>query len=276
MVSCLTITREERLPVLERSIECFARQSLADKELVIVHDGSAAFDSRLRRLIDDRWADQSIHVHHAASGMPLGALRNVSLERAGHDVVCQWDDDDLNHPLRLERQLEALKSAGADFCFFTDQLHWFYRLGLLYWDDWSVEQYPMNLIQGTLMGNRNLMDEYPSEPRGEDTGMLVGLARKGCRFAPLSDEGYLNIYVYHGRNTWEYPHHAAISSWKRYRRERLIDRMPVLERHLDGYALDTELLRMPFEGGRLEYRPGAAPGERLRCVEEPARGSVKS
>jgi glycosyltransferase involved in cell wall biosynthesis len=267
MVSCLTVTREDRLAALERSIECFARQTLADRELVIVHDGSRAFDERLRQLTGERWAGQRIAVHRAQAGLPLGALRNVSLERAGYGVVCQWDDDDLNHPLRLERQLECLSRSGADFCFFTDQLHWFVQLGELYWDDWNVEPYPMNLIQGTLMGYRDRMGAYPPEPRGEDTHMLLELARNGRRLEALSEAGYLNIYVYHGRNTWAYPHHAAIASWKRYRRDRLMVRKSELERHLGGYAFEHELLRLPFEGGWLEYRPRGAPGERLRCVE---------
>jgi hypothetical protein len=35
--------------------------------------------------------------------------RHISIESATGDVLCHWDDDDLYHPERLERQLTAAR-----------------------------------------------------------------------------------------------------------------------------------------------------------------------
>ena len=61
----------------------------------------------------------------APSGLTLGELRNFSVQLARYPLVCQWDDDDLYHPRRLETQFAYLKIHCADFCFLTDQLHFF-------------------------------------------------------------------------------------------------------------------------------------------------------
>jgi hypothetical protein len=50
MISCLTVTRETRFRSLELAVGDFARQTWAERELVIVHDGDAAFDMKLKRL----------------------------------------------------------------------------------------------------------------------------------------------------------------------------------------------------------------------------------
>jgi glycosyltransferase involved in cell wall biosynthesis len=255
MVSCLTVTREGKLDDLGRAVRCFANQTVTERELVIVHDGGDELDRGIRALADEH-PECSILVERAEPGLTLGALRNLSVERASHDVVCQWDDDDLNHPRRLEVQLEQLRLESADFCFFTDQLHYFEPTGEMFWDDWTVEPYPMSLIQGTMLGYRDRLGRYPDLGRGEDTPLVVGLFGRGRRIAQLGGRGYLTIYVYNGRNAWDLEHHAAISAWKRMPEARLLEHEAVLRAHLAGYALERKVVRMPHEGGALFLQLG--------------------
>jgi glycosyltransferase involved in cell wall biosynthesis len=251
VISCLTVTQEGRLGELGRAVRCFDRQTVPDRELVILHDGGDPFHGEVEALVQ-RFPGSTIRVERATAGLPLGTLRNLSVERARHDIVCQWDDDDLYHPLRLERQLEELTRRKADFCFFTDQLHWFELEGTMYWDDWTRERFPMSLIQGTIMGRRNRLGAYPALRRGEDTSVVIDLVRRGCRVAALQDNGYLYIYTYNGRNAWEREHHVAISAWKRRSGPMVRMLEDELRVALAAYDLPGVTVTMPFEDGPLE------------------------
>ena len=253
MISCLTITQEGKLEELARAIHCFDGQTFEERELLILHDGSDRFHDDIRELLA-RYRSAALRVKRAPRGLTLGALRNLSVQLATYDIICQWDDDDLYHPKRLEAQYDALQREGADFCFFTDQLHFFETSRELFWDDWTVESYPMSLIQGTLMGRRDKLGKYGNVARGEDTPVVADLVQRGCRVAELRGRGYLYIYVYNGRNAWEYEHHRAISTWKGLRKARLLEREGELRRHLRDYGLELASVVFPHEDGALEIR----------------------
>jgi len=250
LISCLTVTQPDRLDELARSIRCFARQSHAERELIIVHDGDQAFDGAVAGLLEDM-PEQWFRIQRAEPGASLGTLRNLSVRLARGELVCQWDDDDLYHPERLAAQHARLLETDADFCFLTDQLHWFLNTGEIFWDDWNVEPWPMNLIQGTLLGRRALMPAYPALARGEDTPLLRELFRQGARLTALVDHGYLYIYTYSGKNAWDLRHHGAISSWKRLRRERLEARHDLLAHYLKDYDLPLRQARFTHDEGAL-------------------------
>lgn len=248
MISCLAVTTPSRLLLLELAVGDFAAQTHADAELVIVHDGGADFDARVRALAQ-RHAAHRIRVHAATPGASLGALRNLSVRLAEGEFVCQWDDDDRYHPLRLELQLDALGEQRAEFCFLSDQLHWFPQAGELYWDDWNPEPYPLNFVQGTLLGRKAAMPPYPELARGEDTALVLDILRNRSPVARVRDRGWAYVYVYHGTNAFPVEHHAAISRLKRYSGARLLAREPVLRARLAEYAPPLGPLRMPHEAG---------------------------
>lgn len=254
MISCLTITREHKFVELKRALGCFYQQTVSDKELIIVHDGSAYFN-RLLVAETDRYEGDAIVVHQTKDrDLTLGALRNIALSLARGEFVCQWDDDDLYHPKRLEVQLQELMKANADFCFLTDQLHFFEPTGELFWDDWEVEGYPGNLIQGTILGRADKIGKYEWLPRGEDTHIVRQLLANGCHLIGIANRGYLCIYVFNGKNAWDIQHHAAISAWKRLDKTQLLRREDELRRHLSEYELPWKRIFMPYVGGALNIR----------------------
>ncbi len=253
-ISCLTVTRTARLGSLERAIRAFARQTWAARELVIVHDEGAVLQSSIESLAA-QWPSCTIRVHGEAERRPLGALRNVSVALARGSLVCQWDDDDLHHPERLEMQARCLAGHGADFCFLTDQMHLFAQTGEMFWDDWTVEVPPMHLIQGTLLGRRDRLGRYPESKRGEDTPVLLDLVRRGARIAELRDTGWLYVYVFDGQNAFDLAHHAGISKWKRRRKEALLAEGDELLRRLREHEWPVHHVFMPFEGGRVHVLP---------------------
>ncbi len=247
------VTRGGRNELIRSSMRCFASQTTGQRELVIVHDSGDVLQQTLETMAGEI-PDADIRIIAEEPGQTLGALRNRSVSLARYPLVCQWDDDDLYHPQRLARQLSRLESTQSDFCFLTDQLHLFLDEKLLFWDDWSVETWPGNCIQGTLLGRRERMPDYPELARGEDTGLLQRIHAEGYDIATLSGEGWLYTYVYHGDNAWDLDHHKAISSWKRLGADALRERLPILEQRLREYSGMPDSVVLLHERGRFEIR----------------------
>jgi len=244
MISCLTITRAARLHLLHRAVADFARQVHRDCELLIVHDAGPAFGLELDAMARAH-PHSTIRTCAAATGSTLGDLRNLAVSEACGDFVCQWDDDDRYHPLRLQLQWEALVRDNADCCFLSDQLHFFPARRELYWDDWDAEPYPMNLVQGTMLVRKEGLPRYRSLARGEDTSLALELMRSGRRIARLRDHGWAYVYTYHGGNVWDEGHHLAISRLKHLRPARLWAREAKLRARLAEYDPPIGPVQMP-------------------------------
>src|SRR5579859_5117627 len=199
-ISCLTVSRD-RLPMLRRSIAFYLRQSWPDKELIIVSNGPPEAQDSIAAHVQ-RLQRPDIRCLFVQGEATLGHLRNLSVEAAAGDVLCQWDDDDFNHPLRLQTQLEHLNENGAEVSFFYDQLHYFADSGELYWTDWSAQrsQWPDQGAAQTIMWRKPVNVHYPAEGeyanRDEDAVVQLELHRR-CKVAGLREAGYLYTYVYH-------------------------------------------------------------------------------
>ncbi|WP_028603910.1 glycosyltransferase family A protein [Ottowia thiooxydans] len=252
LISCLTITQPGRLHLLRESVGDFARQTYQAKELIILHDGDLAFDQEVREIAAQQSRPDSISVH-AVSPMPLGALRNAAGAFARGDLICQWDDDDRFHPQRLQVQQEALCRESADFCFLSDQLHLYRDSGDLFWDDWHAQPYPLNFIQGTLMGRREKMPVYPDLVRGEDTGACLDILRSGHKICRLRDHGWCYVYVHHGSNAWPDTHHRAISQGNALSAARLMARLGGVRERLAEYAPPVQALALKDRSGSMAF-----------------------
>lgn len=251
MISCLMITQASRLALARLALGDFAAQTHADRELVIVHDGDGAFHDELSALAAAIHA-ATVRIIRHPPGSRLGTLRNVAVDAAAGEYFCQWDDDDRYHPERLALQWRALREANASFACLCDQLHWFPARGELYWDDWNREAYPLNVVQGSLLGRRDRLPRYADLARGEDTDVLLKILRNGESMARLRGAGWCSIYVCHGANTFDDTHHAAIARAKRLGHAALLQREANLRRRLAEYAPPLGPLRMPHENGALE------------------------
>jgi hypothetical protein len=252
-VACLMVTQPGREALLRRSIDCFNRQTLAARQLVLVHTGDSDFEHWLRAL-PEAASCTDLTVVKARGDMRLGALRNLSVDAARREFLCQWDDDDLHHPEFLARQHACVTENEADFCFLTDQWHFFEKPGFVFWDDWSTQPPPLDLIEGTLFGRRNRMPAYPDLAIGEDTPLVHGIVQRGERIARLSGQGWLKMYSWHGANAWQFRHHLALSQARRLGKEALDERVTSIESALQGYVLDRIQLRFPWDEGWLEFR----------------------
>ncbi len=208
----VTLPVRQRQEHFARSVAAYCGQSHSNKELVIVldqgeADARAAIAAKVAAL-----GRPDLRVVEPAGKRSLGALRNVSVDEARGDVLCQWDDDDLHHPQRIERQLAALLASGGTALHLEDALQWFPDSRTLYWTNWRATA-PKGL-PGTLMCRRSAPIRYPetgSDARlGEDSAVSLQLQRLGG-FEVLAGAPHLYVYVSHGANTWGDEHHRMLA-----------------------------------------------------------------
>ncbi len=215
-ISCLMVTRD-RLALATRAIRSFGDQTHAERELVIVSEGDSVYRAALERFADEEQIP-GVRVVAAEPGLSLGALRNVSLDAATGDIVCQWDDDDCSHPDRLAEQLAAMEREGADACFLTEHLQYLEDAALVFWIDWTLAGSVTNewqLFPGTVMMRRDERFRYPERgplaQRGEDS-VLVDQLNRNVPIARMGGSGHLYLYRFHGRNTFPREHHHHITT----------------------------------------------------------------
>ena len=192
-ISCLMVTRG-RLALAQRAIRCFLAQTYTNRELVIVDDDT---DDSLQADVEALRDPRIVYVREPPGEASLGMLRNVSVRRASGAFVCQWDDDDISHPRRLERQFSAMDAAGAQACFLVQEYIWWPATRRL---ARSVRR----VWEGTMLCANERMPAYSDLRRGEDTPVADAILRD-TRVAFL-DEPELYTYVVHGENTFEPGH----------------------------------------------------------------------
>ncbi|HEX4198471.1 MAG TPA: glycosyltransferase family A protein [Caulobacteraceae bacterium] len=215
LISCLMVTLPVpgRLEGLKRSLDCYLRQTHERRELVVVMDraagaGGEAVEAHIASLGRD---DLRMVKPHGA--LTLGALRNISLASAAGDVVCQWDDDDLHHPERLERQFAALARSDAEGLCLQEVMQFFPSERALYGANWRATEATAH--PGTLMAWRRSPIRYPETGAaarlGEDLEVVRQMQRRGG-FGVLAGAPHLYVYVSHGGNSWNEAHHRMLAT----------------------------------------------------------------
>jgi glycosyltransferase involved in cell wall biosynthesis len=218
LISCLMVTLD-RLALAKRSIQCFADQTWPNRELVIVTDGQPLFRQSLERFVASLGLS-NVRFVDPGRRLPLGALRNLSLTHARGEIVCQWDDDDANHPERLRIQAEFMFAQKARASFLGDHLQWIADQRTLSWIDWSWGGITgmAAIVPGTLMMFRDPRFRYPEEGpyarQGEDSLFLSQLYET-VPVTKLDGAGYLHLYEYHGRNTFSREHHLHMANFRK-------------------------------------------------------------
>ena len=105
MVTVVTSTNREYM--LDRVIENFSRQSIQEKELIIILNKNGM----KRENIADA---PQIRVFQLDEKKTLGECLNFGFAKARYKVVAKFDDDDHYSPDYMAHALQVLKETGAD------------------------------------------------------------------------------------------------------------------------------------------------------------------
>jgi glycosyltransferase involved in cell wall biosynthesis len=220
LVSCLMVTlaTPERFPFLKRSIAAYCSQTHGRKELVAVVNGGT--ESGRQNVLDyiRSLGRDDIRALTVDDQLMVGDYRNISVEHAVGDVLCQWDDDDLYHAERIARQLVALVDGDHDANLLRHVLKYFPQSRELYWTNWHATQgggHPATLMVKRSVPLRYLPIHYPPEGPsgrlGEDLAAALFL-KEHYQVSYLADMPYLFIYVSHGKNLWPSEFHRMLAT----------------------------------------------------------------
>ena len=108
-VVSIVLPTYDRLPYLREAVASVFAQSFTDWELLLVDDGSTDGTVEWARGLGDPRVRVTALPHSGA----LSALRNHGIRKAAGRYVAFLDSDDAWHPAKLERQLAAMRDAGA-------------------------------------------------------------------------------------------------------------------------------------------------------------------
>jgi glycosyltransferase involved in cell wall biosynthesis len=218
LVSGLLVTGD-RVTMAKRAISSFAAQTHANRELVVVTDGSRRVRHALELYVAALGLDSVRFVHPKSADLALGHLRNVAIDAARGAFVCQWDGGPYSHPERIERQLARMLERDAGACFLTDHLQLLEDHRLLFWIDRTgggridgMQKY----VPGTAMLARDAGVRYPEDgPHdrpGEDSALLGALLQR-VPVVHLEDAGHLWLYTFRGDDPEAREHHVRMNEF---------------------------------------------------------------
>lgn len=217
-ISCLTVT-DNRLVMLKEAMDCYCLQTYPNREMVIVTAGGERYCRAIQTHLNELHRDDIRLVRVSEPRATLGRLRNISLQAAEGDVVCQWDDDDFYHPDRLALQWKEMSESHADACFLTDHLQFFVARRVLLWVDWTGSAHVPpggELVPGTVMAFAGADFRYPElgcdSHLGEDNAFRDQIYRD-LKVVTLRDHGQLYVYRFHGHNTTSEEHHWRLAGF---------------------------------------------------------------
>lgn len=198
MISCVCVTRR-RPNLLQRAVHCFLSQTYSNKELIILYETDDDESAWVVASLLHEPNVRGVAVSHNTK-LPLGELRNKSIQHCRGEYFCQWDDDDWYHPRRLEIQFNAIYQTGLQASVLT---RW------LLFDAITDKVYCSHhrIWEGSIMCKTSIAlskIQYPPYHRGEDNHFIAELRTQyGICQLPLP---MLYVYTYTGHNTWNYDH----------------------------------------------------------------------
>lgn len=222
LVSCVTVTNG-RVELIGSAIKCFLAQTYSPCELVIVSQGDRDQNLAIRNMIDGKTNIQFIE---APKHLTLGQMRNLSVELAHGDVICQWDDDDWYHPSRVMTQFRSIRG-NAIASLYSKYLKYFRDTKKMYMIDHNsgTQDYldlckwhrHKQFLAGSIMFKKPFFHQFNNclYPEGghqsnkeEDLSVLQKLLKVGM--VVQVNSGYEYCYVYHGGNVYERRHHEML------------------------------------------------------------------
>jgi len=193
LISCLCPTKNHPSIVINAIMD-FKKQSWKNKELVLVTDEKSEYKEILKY-----FECENIKLFLAPHGSTIGALRNITMDKARGEYVATWDDDDGHHKDRLKIQHESILKSGKKACYLKKVLVHDTITG-----DKGISK-NWRGMEGSMLALKSIVPKY-NEAKNitEDTPIKNFHATNG--HVTLIDEPQLYTYRFHDNNTCQRRH----------------------------------------------------------------------
>jgi glycosyltransferase involved in cell wall biosynthesis len=196
------------------AIKYFLRQNYANKELIIVDDGTDAIGDLIP-------AEASLRYYRLEKKITLGEKLNMACGYAKGEIIANWDDDDWYDPNRLSYQINALKNESADVCGINHLLYLNLSNKNAYRYTYPADQRPW-LLGSSLCYTKSLWSNNPFAPINVGMDALFVWATPPNRVKALSDPK-IAVHMIHEENVS--PKKTDGSWWTTYPRKEIEDIM---------------------------------------------------
>jgi len=147
----------------------------------------------------DRWLPSGcVEVLRTPDGTSIGAKRNLALRSAGGKYVVWFDDDDWQHPERVQRTVDYLEEHPN-----VGIAGWgkgaFVNLQEMNWNPYKGIKQPIHSISGFRTEEALRFSYIEKHCIGSDT-RYMDIALRKCRHQLLDDPHLISFWLRHGRN----------------------------------------------------------------------------
>ena len=196
-VSCLMLTYN-RLKPLKIAINNFIDQTHPNKELIVINSGDEQYMKKVDEFIQSVGGFDINDIHHyKVQPLSIGELRNIGLNHCMGEYVIVFDDDDIHHPQRIEKQLDVCINSNIDGTLLRNFTA-VYKNKIFGKKRHKCTMLPG--LEGTLLFRKGDV-RYPDMDQGEDTGFLELLKDAGYHIAIIDEPYDMYEYNFYGKNT---------------------------------------------------------------------------
>lgn len=302
LVSCLCVSRPSRYGQLQRAIMDFVAQSHVERELVIVVDNAGDFASAVQSFVDQLMLPDNAAKIHVLSRLAKSQLEGLTYAAAfaSGEILCLWDDDNLNHPNRLKEQVEVQVRFKTAITVLSEGMYYFWKDNDLFavTTDRPDGTAAQRTLPSTMMAYRQFFPPLEPNARSKPAETLLNnAARAGRKIVPINGKPFLHVVGVTSDNLRGYEYHRQLAqeqgrtvAWLTANKDKLIAAMqaitwpgPVDIEGCDGGALklsptkvwpDT-LYAVKIDADPAEEKSSATPAETRQRTGSSATGTSR-
>lgn len=262
LVSCLCISRPSRWGQLQRAILDFNAQTRIDRELVIVVDNRNDFHSLVQGFVSGLTLNAPVIVLPRTINSVVDGLGFAAAVASG-TILTLWDDDNLNHPDRLNNQV-AVQTRNA-------KAITVYESGFYYFHE-HAELFPVScfrpetaaairVLPTTIMAFRRYFPVLDHTVRARTSEQMITVAAKANQAIKIITQPFMHMIgvTYDGKVS----NHLRTYATHREIAETTVKDVAWIEQHktemveaLDSYSWDVpSIVVAGSDGNAFTYKP---------------------
>lgn len=283
LVSCLCVSRPQRWGQLQRSILDFLGQTYKDRELVIAVDNGNDYASMIQSFVDQQMIPDDgpkVSVIQRLAKSQLEGLMYAAVHASGR-ILCLWDDDNLNHPTRLETQISVQQKFKSAITVLTEGLYYFHKDHELFVVscDRPDGVAGRRVLASSLMAYREFFPVMDPSVRGKPCEQMVSnTARAGKKIVPINGLPYLHLVGVTYDHIRGYDYHRSVAQEQGRQVAWLNANKDAILAAVAAYKWDGKLTVEGTDAGAFEFTPETAtwPGSLYPVKVDPDPDPAKA